>query len=266
MQFENYHGQGDKEHHGSSGPVGVSKGTHTCKEAESAFIDAADMMGYHELKDLQNLDANNGTERWMKYIAPNGRRSDAAHMYIHPKLQSNDYPNLHVLCEKQVIRVLLDEDKRAVGVEYQTNAKFQFNPEYMTAKQTPRTVRARKMIVCSAGANGTPLILERSGVGDPKILERAGVPVKVDLPGVGNDYQDHHLTLVFFSLLSLALTNILLGCTHTGRTFPRTTPLMASQTAALTLARQSAHHTSSWAPTPWTLRASLDLPRRTLMP
>ncbi|GAB7361783.1 hypothetical protein MBLNU230_g1827t1 [Neophaeotheca triangularis] len=194
-KFENYHGKGDKEHHGSSGPVGVSKGTHTCKEAESAFIDAADMMGYSELKDLQNLDANNGTERWMKYIAPNGRRSDAAHMYIHPKLRSGDYPNLHVLCQKQVIRVLFDENKRAVGVEYQTNPKFLPNPEYMSAFQTPRTVRTRKMVVCSAGANGTPLILERSGVGDPEILQRAGVPLLVDLPGVGNDYQDHHLTL-----------------------------------------------------------------------
>lgn len=65
----------------------------------------------------------------------------------------------------------------------------------MTAKQTPRTVRARKMVVLSAGANATPLILERSGVGNPKILERAGVPVLEDLPGVGHDYQDHHLTL-----------------------------------------------------------------------
>lgn len=65
----------------------------------------------------------------------------------------------------------------------------------MTAKQTPRTVKARKMVVLSAGANGTPLILERSGVGQKKILERAGVPLVEELDGVGHDYQDHHLTL-----------------------------------------------------------------------
>ena len=194
-KFETYHGFGEKEHHGYDGPVNVSGGTHRARGAENAFIDAADKLGYHELKDLQNLDANNGTERWMKYVGPNGRRQDAAHRYLHPKLRSGDYPNLHVLCEKQVIRVLFDDNKRAVGVEYQTNPKFLANPEFMTAKQTPRTLRARKLVICSAGANATPLILERSGVGDPKILKHAGVPVIEENPGVGNDYQDHHLTL-----------------------------------------------------------------------
>ena len=197
QQFETYHGQGEKEHHGHDGPVNISKGTHTCKEAENTFIEAAAQMGYNELKDLQNLDANNGTERWMKYIGPNGRRQDSAHRFVHPKLHGEagqDYPNLHVMCEKQVIRVLFD-GKKAVGVEYQTNPKSLANPEFMTAKQIPRTVRARKLVILSAGANATPLILERSGVGDPKILERAGVPVLEELPGVGSDYQDHHLTL-----------------------------------------------------------------------
>jgi len=77
-------------------------------------------MGYHELKDLQNLDANNGTERWMKYIGPNGRRQDSAHRFVHPKVNSNDFPNLHVMCEKQVVRVLFD-GKRATGIEYATS-------------------------------------------------------------------------------------------------------------------------------------------------
>ncbi|KAK5120765.1 hypothetical protein LTR85_005831 [Meristemomyces frigidus] len=182
-KFETYHGQGEREHHGFSGPINISKGTHTCTRAENDFIDVANQLGYTELRDLQNLDANNGTERWMKYIGPDGRRQDSAHRFLHPKLRSGgEYPNLHVLCEKQVIKVLFD-------------GKFQPNPEFMTAKQTPRTVRARKMVVLSAGANGTPLILERSGVGNPEILGRAGVPVVEGLPGVGHDYQDHHLTL-----------------------------------------------------------------------
>jgi alcohol oxidase len=51
------------------------------------------------------------------------------------------------------------------------------------------------MVILSVGANGTPLILERSGIGDLKLLEQAGVPVVENLPGVGNEYQDHHLTL-----------------------------------------------------------------------
>lgn len=139
------------------------------------------------MKDLQNLDANNGTERWLRYVGPDGRRQDAAHRFLHPKLQSGDYPNLHVLVEHQVVRVLFD-GKRAVGVEYQPNPRYHENGGV-------QTVNASKMVVLSAGANATPLILERSGVGDPEILKRAGVPVVEDLPGVGNDYQDHHLTL-----------------------------------------------------------------------
>jgi len=83
------------------------------------------------------------------------------------------------------VRVLLDDNKRAVGVEYQSK----------NANRSVHTVGASKMVVLSSGANATPLILERSGLGDPKVLERAGVPVVEALPGVGNDYQDHHLTL-----------------------------------------------------------------------
>lgn len=70
------------------------------------------------------------------------------------------------------------------------------NPEFLaTAYTAVRSVKARKLVLVSAGANATPGILERSGIGDPKLLEKVGVPVLEDLPGVGNDYQDHHLSL-----------------------------------------------------------------------
>lgn len=174
----------------------MSKGTYTAHRAEDDFIQAVNKVGYPEVQDLQNLDANNAVERYYRYVGPNGRRSDAAHSYIHPKLQSGDYPNLHVLVEKQVIKVLLDNNKRAVGVVYQTNPKFMANPEFHSAGYTsPREIRARKMVIVSAGANATPGILERSGIGDPKVLKRAGIEVVEDLPGVGADYQDHHLSL-----------------------------------------------------------------------
>ncbi|KAK5102715.1 hypothetical protein LTS08_003515 [Lithohypha guttulata] len=195
-KFETYHGAGGKEHHGYDGPVNISRGTFIAHRAENSFIDAAKEVGYPEVKDLQTLDNNNAIERYLRYVGPNGRRQDAAHRFLHPKLQSGEHPNLHVLVEKQVIKILFDDNKRAVGVEYQTNPKFMPNPEFIAAGYTsPRTVRASKMVIISAGANATPLILERSGVGDPKILERAGIPVIEDLPSVGTDYQDHHLTL-----------------------------------------------------------------------
>ena len=94
------------------------------------------------------------------------------------------------------MKVLFDDNKRANGVEYQTNPKYMANPEFLATGYTAvRSVHARKMVVVSAGANGTPGVLERSGLGDPKVLESAGIPVLEDLPGIGNDYQDHHLSL-----------------------------------------------------------------------
>lgn len=158
-KFETYHGPGEREHHGYEGPINISSGTFRAKRAEGDFINAAAKMGYGELKDLQNLDANNATGRWLRYVGPDGRRQSAADRYLHPKLNSGGYPNLHVLCEHQVVRILIDGNKRAIGVELQPNPKFQ------SAGPT-QNVRANKMVIVSAGANGTPLMLERSGIGD----------------------------------------------------------------------------------------------------
>jgi alcohol oxidase len=99
-----------------------------------------------------------------------------------------------VLVEAKVVRAVVDDSGRAVGVEYTPNPDFQAAGISLT-KHPKQTVKARKLVVISCGACGTPAVLERSGVGNAEVLERAGVPVVVDLPGVGNDYQDHHLVL-----------------------------------------------------------------------
>jgi alcohol oxidase len=85
----------------------------------------------------------------------------------------------------QVKRVLFD-NKRASGVEYIPNGNI--NPG-----ASPRTIRARKLVVVSSGALGTPSILERSGVGRAEVLRKVGIPVIAEVPGVGENYQDHHL-------------------------------------------------------------------------
>ncbi len=51
------------------------------------------------------------------------------------------------------------------------------------------------MTIVSCGALGSPLLLERSGIGNQEVLKKASVPVIVDLPGVGEQYQDHTLVL-----------------------------------------------------------------------
>ncbi|MDQ2959002.1 MAG: GMC family oxidoreductase N-terminal domain-containing protein [Actinomycetota bacterium] len=80
--------------------------------------------------------------------------------------------------------VILDGD-RCVGVQYERDGQL---------------LRARAdQVVLSAGALGSPAILERSGIGDPAVLAAAGVEVRVRLPGVGANLQDHWLVPVLFS-------------------------------------------------------------------
>ncbi|OAK97182.1 alcohol oxidase [Phaeosphaeriaceae sp. SRC1lsM3a] len=193
-RLETYHGPGKKEHHGYEGPINVSNGRFRAKKAEDDFIQAAAAVGVKEIQDLQNLDENNGLERWLRYVNPeDGKRQDTAHRYLHPKLEDGQHPNLHVLVESKVVRVLFDDTKRAVGVEYTPNPEFQAIIG-LTAHPV-KTVKARKLVVVTCGALGTPPVLERSGLGDSKILARASVPVVEELRGVGKDYQDHHLLL-----------------------------------------------------------------------
>ncbi|KAH8165135.1 hypothetical protein CIB48_g3111 [Xylaria polymorpha] len=173
-KLETYHGPRDEKHHGSTGPIQVSDGTLRLKNVEDDYLRAAAEAGWSELPDLQTLDHNNGFQRWLRYISPDGKRSDTAHMYLHPRLRDGKHSNLHVLVESQVVRVLFDQDKRACGVEYQPNPLFQ--SQEAPSPPVKRTIRARKLVVVSSGACGTPSVLERSG----------------------HDYEDHNLILFPF--------------------------------------------------------------------
>ncbi|KAI1103022.1 GMC oxidoreductase [Jackrogersella minutella] len=191
-KLETYHGPGNPDHHGFNGPIHVSDGSFRSKRLEDEWLRAAEQFGYPEITDLQNLDTNNGCQRWLRYITPEGKRSDTAHAYLHPRLRDGKHPNLHVVVESKVVRVLFDEDKRACGVEFTPNPQFQIQMSYSTP-HPKQTVRARKLVVVSCGACGTPSVLERSGIGSKDVLDRAGVPVVQEVPGVGHDYQDHNL-------------------------------------------------------------------------
>ncbi|OTB02074.1 putative alcohol oxidase [Hypoxylon sp. CI-4A] len=196
-KLEKYHGPGKPEHHGYDGSIQVSDGLFRSKRVEDDWLRAAKEVGYPEIIDLQNLEDNNGFQRWLRYMSPEGGRSDTAHAYLHPKLRDGKHPNLHVLIETSVVRVLFDEDKRACGVEFTPNPRYQIQLGQSTPHPKQK-VKARKLVVVSSGACGTPSVLERSGVGPKDVLDRAGVPVVEDLPGVGNNYQDHNLVFYHF--------------------------------------------------------------------
>ena len=84
----------------------------------------------------------------------------------------------------------INRNGRAVGIEYTTDAR---SPEEISGELV--TVKASKLVVVSAGAFGSPSILERSGIGAPSVLEKHNIPILVDSPGVGENYQGRSRTL-----------------------------------------------------------------------
>src|ERR1700677_2389343 len=84
---------------------------------------------------------------------------------------------------------------RATGVAYTLNPLL-----HPVGARDTRTVRATKLVLVSSGAFGSPGILERSGIGAKDVLKRVGAKQRVDLPGVGENYQG------FFS--AAAISNI----------------------------------------------------------
>ncbi|KAJ2904887.1 uncharacterized protein MKZ38_006928 [Zalerion maritima] len=200
-KFETYHGPGSLETHGTDGPVHVTESAYQVKHNVDNFISAAAKCGWPEVVDAQDMGGKEGVQKMMRWVGPDGKRQDAAHAYLHPRLSaggegeaSGSRPHLHVLVEHQVLRVLFDESKRAVGVECRPNPLY--HPSSPPGPAS-RTIKARRMVVLSSGALGTPPILERSGVGDPSIITPAtGLPASSiisALPGVGANYMDHHL-------------------------------------------------------------------------
>ncbi|KAL2358498.1 alcohol oxidase p68 [Cryomyces antarcticus] len=151
--------------HGFEGPIKVSFGNYTYPIMQD-FLRAVDSQGIPFTDDLQDLKTAHGAEHWLKWInRDTGRRSDSAHGYIHSTRAV--HANLHLVVNTKVKRVILEGD-RAV-------------------------YRARKQIVVSGGTLSSPLMLQRSGIGDPEKLRKVGVKPLVDLPGVGLNFQDHYL-------------------------------------------------------------------------
>ena len=186
-KLETYHERDEKGVHGHDGPVHVSGSRFRSTRLESDFITAMNKHGCPEVNDINDLETGNGVMRALRYVNPEGKRQDTAHVYIHPRLADGKHPDLHVLVESRVKRVLFEVTK-AIGVAYSPNPAFQ--PDVAT---DTRTVRARKLVVLSCGALGIPLVLERSGVGSPDIVQRAGIDLVADVPDVGRHYEDHHM-------------------------------------------------------------------------
>ncbi|KAG1750337.1 GMC oxidoreductase-domain-containing protein [Suillus paluster] len=182
-KLETYEVQPDRPTHGYSGPIKVSSGGRKLAVCEE-FIHVGTT--YHKrpyAEDTEDLETCNTYSPWAKYIdGTTGRRSDAAHNYVYNQAHNT---NLQLWVGKRVKRVIF-EGKRAVGVEFTSDPV-----SCPDADQLSSTVRASKLIVVSAGAFGSPAILERSGIGAEAVLKQCRIEQLVNLPGVGENYRDH---------------------------------------------------------------------------
>ncbi|KAI6777682.1 uncharacterized protein J7T54_005475 [Emericellopsis cladophorae] len=138
----------------------------------------------------KDFDTNQAIQRNLRYISEDGVRQDAAHAYVHPRLHDGKHPNLHILVEHEVVRVS-SEDGKANGVV------LRGTPGIKDLTGT-HEIAAKKLIVVSAGALGTPLLLERSGIGHRDKLTKAGIDVFSHVPGVGEEFQDHNTILLSY--------------------------------------------------------------------
>lgn len=145
-----------------------------------ACIDAAERNGFRRKQDLNDGDLNAvvGYE-WMNYEGDRRRSSYVAFIADAPSL-----PGLTVETGTHVRRLVFDETKRVVQVEFESGA-------------TVRSVGVAREVILCAGALETPKLLLLSGVGPAPQLREHGIPVVVDQPGVGTNLQDHPNVPVF---------------------------------------------------------------------
>ncbi|KAJ7497656.1 hypothetical protein FB451DRAFT_1212279 [Mycena latifolia] len=173
----NTSGQFNPAFHGFKGLLGVSLPGYF-HPFDQRVLDAVDEMS---AEFPYNVDMNSGNQLgigWTQATIRGGERSSSATAYLAPHFLRR--PNLHVLINAQVTRVLKTGTLAFRGVEFAKDAK------------SPRhRVTARKEVILSAGTVGTPHILMHSGIGNASALERLGIPSLVNLSSVGQNLSDH---------------------------------------------------------------------------
>ncbi len=157
--------------HGSDGPLKVSDGNNLC-DISRAFVQSAQSAGIP-----YNADFNSGTQfgsGFYQLTTHNGRRCSAVDAFLAPVLED---PKLTIVTEAMVTRVLI-EGGQAKGVEY-------LHAGHLQRAEAPQ-------VILAAGALVTPQLLMLSGIGPEAHLREHGLDVLVNLPGVGQNLQDHH--------------------------------------------------------------------------
>lgn len=164
--------RGADEHHGAGGPLGVSD-VHMKNPLCETYIAACIAAGIPPTTDF-----NGGSQEGVGYYqltTRKGRRCSTAVGYLNP---ARSRKNLAIITNAEVERIALDGG-RATGVVYRRGGQT-------------RSAMAVREVLLAAGAIGSPQLLQVSGIGPGPVLQSAGVEVRHELPGVGENLQDHY--------------------------------------------------------------------------
>ncbi|HJM32740.1 MAG TPA: choline dehydrogenase [Acidimicrobiales bacterium] len=166
---------GEDEWRGGEGPLKLERGPAT-SPLFRAFFEAVQQAGHPMTTDVNGY-RQEGFNAFDRNVY-RGRRLSAARAYLHPVLRR---PNLEVVTHAHATRLAM-EGSRAVGVEYVRRRGSRSGGR--------RVVQAGEVILCG-GAVNSPQLLQLSGIGPAGVLADAGVEPVVEVPGVGENLQDH---------------------------------------------------------------------------
>jgi choline dehydrogenase len=166
---------GPNDYHGGNGPVSVTTPKAGNNPLFAAMVEAGVQAGFPRTDDLNGYQQE-GFGPMDRTVTPKGRRASTARGYLDEAKKRDTLTIVtHALTDKIVF-----EGKRAVGVSY-----------IVGDSDTRIQAKARKEVLLCGGAIASPQILQRSGVGPAEVLEPLGIDVVHDLPGVGQNLQDH---------------------------------------------------------------------------
>ncbi|MFN2612961.1 MAG: GMC family oxidoreductase, partial [Solirubrobacterales bacterium] len=164
--------RGADEHHATGGPLRVED-ERSPRRLTGSFLAAAEAAGIPRIPDYNATEQDGAA--MVQVTQRKGRRWSSADAYLHPV---SSRPNLTVVTGAHVLGLELEKG-RCTGVRYAAK------------RGGERVANAAREVILSAGAYGSPQILMLSGIGPAEHLHEAGVTARHDLPGVGENLQDH---------------------------------------------------------------------------
>jgi choline dehydrogenase len=175
----------DLAYHGRGGPLHV-RPVPVPSPLAQAFVAAAGERGFSggdPAWDYNGRQQENGVAPYQVTVTADGARASTPEAFLDARAGS---ASLTVVTGTPIARVVI-EGHRAVGVECVSSAP----------STEPQQFRAEREVILCAGAFGSPKILMLSGIGPADELRVKGVEPRVDLPGVGQNLQDHPMILLY---------------------------------------------------------------------